>query len=216
MDATLSNQFLPPRTFTKTLAVGDSIPIDGPGVYARIIASTGPVSVGFDNGTPIPGITTGQGFKCLDGQSFTRVTLENPVGSAGAVTVTMVIGNMILEDNRFNIGTSTAIPVSETDPNFIVGATIDTTPSTAAALAGINLLVADPGRREVWLWTSDPGNLAWWGESQAQALAGQAAGSPDPRQIGLSIEGFTFIRSRAAIWVAAANGVTIRAIVFKA
>lgn len=216
MDPITIGNALAYQSYTKTLQVGDDLPLRGMGTYARIVASSGPISVGFDNNTPIPGCQVGQAFRAPAGSYFSQVTLENPVGSAGAVTVTIVIGNLQIDDTRLNIGNSTNMPVTPTDPNFIVGATIDTTPTTNAAVAGVQLLAADAGRREVWLWTSDANNLSWWGESQAQALAGQAAGSPDPRQIGLSIEGFTVIRSRAAIWVAAANGVTIRAIVFKA
>lgn len=203
-------------TVTKTLNPGDDLPIRGVGVYARIIAATGPIGIGFDNGSIIPNCNVGQAFRSDTGTEFSQVTLENPATAPAAVTVTIFIGNMEIDDTRLNIGSSTNLPITPTDPNFIVGATMDTTPVTAAAAAGVQLLAADSGRREVWLWTSDPANLAWFAESQAQALAGQAAGSPDFRQVGLQLDGFTVLRTRSAIWVAAANGVKVGAIVFKA
>lgn len=203
--------FLPPKVITGTLAVGASRSYDGPGSFARLVETTGALRIGFDLGAPMPNCQVGQAFKTRPSESFSRVTIENPETAAGPVTFTMVVGDVEIIDDRVHISTATVMPVSQSDPNFAVGATMDTSLETNAAAAGVLLVPADATRREVWLWTDEATNQAWFAESVARLAAPLAF-----QQIGMTLEGFTKLRTKAAIYVKAANGVKVGAISFKA
>lgn len=205
------SSFLPPKTITGTLAPGQSRDYDGPGSFARLVEANGALSIGFDLGTFIPNCQVGQAWKCRSGESFSRIRVENPAGAAADVTYTIVAGDIEMVDDRVHINTTTLVPVQQSDPNFAVGGAMDSTPQTAAAAAGVLLLPADPTRREAWLWTDESSNAAWFAESAAQLAA-----PLDFQRIGMTIEGFTKLRTRSAIYVKAANGVKVGAIVFKA
>lgn len=201
----------PPRYIRSTLAVGQALPVDGPGRYVRLLSTTGTLSVGLNLGTPIPNIQVGQAFKCEPGQEFQRVVFLNPSTALASVTFEALVGDVELVDTRLALNLASNIPVTQADPNFAVGATMDSTPVTAAASGIVQLLAADATRREAWLWTDSATNAAWFAESAAQLAA-----PLDFQRVGMTIEGFTKIRTRSAVYVKAADGVKVGAIVFKA
>lgn len=92
--------FQPPIQVTQTLAAGGSVPINCDGVTFRVLESTGKLTVAFDLGQDLEA-NVGLGFRCLPGESFSKVTISNP--SANPITFTAQLGRMYVDDSRLNI-----------------------------------------------------------------------------------------------------------------
>ena len=109
--------FSPPKAYTLTLEAGASRPITGPGVFARVTAATGPFLIGFDLGQTFA-TALGLSYQAMPGEEFNCVTVENP--SATPVRITVVIGRMLIGDDRLNIVTSgNYLPVTEPETKLV-------------------------------------------------------------------------------------------------
>lgn len=143
---------------------------------------------------------TGTGLSVAEGSFFDGIEVENH--NAEEIQIEIYAGFAEFKDSRQM--------TAQVDPNFASPAKIDGSGEIIASGAPEMLLAADGDRGEVWLWTDSPANLAWWAESAARLAAPQ-----DFQKIGMNLEGFTKLSTKAAIWVYALAGVKIGAIVFK-
>jgi hypothetical protein len=112
--------FLPPRAFPLSVQPGASVPIDGPGIFARIQTASGPLRIGFDLGTPFDS-TAGKAYQCFPGENFSRVTIENP-SQVDVLTVTVLVGRVIEFDDTLQVvGNVANLALDGTDGTGIIG-----------------------------------------------------------------------------------------------
>ena len=98
----LGSKFQPPRTFKRSLAVGEVLTIDGPAVFVRCLEASGPFNIAFDLGSFFES-GVGLGYRCIEGDVFNRVVIQNPDTATSAVSLTLVTGRMIVDDDRLNV-----------------------------------------------------------------------------------------------------------------
>lgn len=141
------------------------------------------------------------GHNCGGWGTFRQISFRNRNVAALELIVIVGFGDPI--DNRLNL-----IASRDGTAASMVPPTIEEEGITLADAAAVELLPADPNRKEAWLWTDEASSNAWWGVDNA-------VGTEDFRRIGQSIDGFTKIPAKCAVWVRASAGVKIGAQVFK-
>ena len=181
------------RRVQGTIAAGKMESYSGYSNTFYIISTTGQLRIKTNTG--ISAIYDGKkGVKTYEGNPFDLLEVFNE--TANPITFDLFYGFGEFIDN------STANAQSS-----------DTVSSNLAIVAtGVpQLLVdSDAARAEIWLWTDETNNLAWWAESAAR-LASPA----NYQKIGQNLDGFTKLKTKAPIWVVAAAGVNIGGIILK-
>lgn len=187
------------QTVVRTIPANGRVEIPVTGKNVHVVSAPKKLRI-FLNGGGWSDCYTGTGLGVGGDTDFDGITVQNQ--NAEDVTAEIYVGYAEFKDAR-QLST-------QTDPNFASPTTVNSETELVASGAPELLLAADANRGEVWLWTDEPANLAWWAESAARLAAPK-----DFQKIGLNLEGLTKIKTKAAIYVYALAGVKIGAIVFK-
>ena len=148
-------------------------------------------------------------MRAYAGNPFQTIEVYNT--SVADITISIFYGFGEFIDNSKVFSVTGNINCTQVDNNFATPSTIRRTVLTCTGGNDV-LIAADASRGEVWLWTDEPNNLAYWAESAAVL----GAGTDGSMQIGLNLDGFTKIKTKAAIWAKAAIGVKVTALEFRA
>ena len=181
------------RRVQNTIAAGQTLSFSGYSNTFYIISTTGQLRIKTNTG--ISALYDGKkGVKTYEGNPFDVLEVSNE--TTQAITFDLFYGFGEFIDNS----------------NTNTGATDTVSTNLAIVATGVPQLLADSdaSRSEIWLWTDETNNLAWWAESAAR-LASPA----NYQKIGQNLDGFTKLKTKAQIWVVAAAGVNIGGIVLK-
>lgn len=194
-----ANRGLAAQLLTFKLPANSSRPFPVTGTNVYVVSTPKKIRVKLAGGGWCD-CATGTGLSAAEGAFFEGIEVENR--NAEEIAVEIYAGFAEFKDSRQL--------TTQTDPNFASTATVTSDVELVASGAPELLMAADANRGEVWLWTDEPANLAWWAESAARLAAPQ-----DFQKIGLNLEGLTKLKTKAAIYVYALGGVKIGAVVFK-
>jgi len=181
------------RRVQNTIAAGQTLSFSGYSNTFYIISTTGQLRIKTNTG--ISALYDGKkGVKTYEGNPFDVLEVSNE--TTQAITFDLFYGFGEFIDNS----------------NTNTGATDTVSTNLAIVATGVPQLLADSdaSRSEIWLWTDETNNLAWWAESAAR-LASPA----NYQKIGQNLDGFTKLKTKAPIWVVAAAGVNIGGIILK-
>lgn len=193
-------QMKAPKPLELTLKPGEKQPLPIEGNYLYLYESQFEIWVQLDTGEFFP-LELGKGVEGFADTRFNTVTVWNK--SAVETKHTLLYAtNCRYIDNSFNV-----IQRRDGSPASLVPPLIVEESETMTG-AAVQLLPYDPNRAEAWLWTDSATADAWWGVADTM-------GTEEHRRIGQSIDGYTKIKTKSAIFVRAAAGVKIGAQVFK-
>lgn len=195
--ATTRSQLRGGQVIDAKIEAGNPYQVRATGRYIHVIDSPAILRIRI-NGGGWADLGVGAGIGSED--EFDGFEIVNR--TAAEISVRVYVGFLEYKDSRQL--------TTQTDPNFATPVSVTSDVELIANGAAQLLLAADNNRGEVWLWTDEPANLAWWAESAARLAAPQ-----DFQKIGMNLDGFTKLKTKAAIYVYALAGVKIGAVVFK-
>jgi hypothetical protein len=195
----------PLRHYSRTLGASEETTFDALGSAFYLKEAEYPVEIAFDDGPfMLWDLAIEVNFSRWN-FSFKKVRVKNTVAAENRIE--LYAGFMDLNDRRLNVVESrNGSAAAQVPPLFTeVAHTFD-----GSGLA-VQLVPLDYGRAEIWLFP-EPFGSVWFGPTEAIMNGGTATNAA--RQIGLSLDGCTKLRTKAPVWVRGASGSTVRALVF--
>ena len=141
------NSFAKPvfRSFTYTLAGGQSEQINFPANYIACLSATDGFKVGLGQGAPESDFEAGLQFRAVEG--WTHTILRNP--NASAVTVTIQLGIGDVRDSRLSIPAGTALGQAS-------GATASSSAAQSVSATSVaSVLAENANRRQAIICNDD-------------------------------------------------------------
>lgn len=197
----------PVRFFKRTIPAGQTAQFDVFGAVCVVKECEYQPEIAFDDGDFMPwDLALSIDFQKY-GFTFNKVRIRNPLAVSN--TVEIFVGFFDLADRRLNIvegrngSAASEVPLafSEMAHTF------------TASDAGEAVMFdgTDYNRAEIWLVAETFGTV-WFGADEA-TMNGVTA-EADFRRVGLAIDGFTKLKTKAPVWIRGNEGATVRAFVF--
>lgn len=194
----------PIRHFTTKIPAGQEVTIDVFGSVLVVKEAEYSLLTAFDDSDFMPwDLAIGVDFSKY-GFTFKKVRLKN-TGSADN-QVEIFAGFFDLSDRRLNIVESRNGSAASDIPTGMSEASYTFVDTNAHELVGL-----DYNRCEIWLAT-DTFGTSYFGADEATMNG--ASGTASFRQIGLSFDGFTKLKTKAPVWVRGNVGAVVRYFVF--